>query len=185
MEWSNMDRVDNSTEQIIDELLVMDSQAGRAKAFNMLASRWQKRLWYHAYRLVGDSDAAWDITQQTWIKIIRGLRKLKSPESFKTWAYRITTNESIDWVKRSKRFKHFSIEEVQDPTDKKEKGTGVKDLLQKLDAAKRAVLCLYYFEQLSVTEISMTLHIPKGTVKSRLHSARQELKKLLEEYVEK
>jgi len=177
--------VDKSTEETIDELLVIDCQMGRTEAFNLLASRWQKRLWYHAYRLVGDSDASWDITQQTWIKIIKGLRKLKRPENFRTWAYRITTNESIDWIKKSKRLKHFSIEEVQDPIDKKEKCIDVKDLLQKLNTTKRAVLCLYYFEQLSVTEISITLHIPKGTVKSRLHNARQELKKLWEEYVER
>lgn len=177
--------MDNSTEQIIDEMLVMDSQAGRTEAFNLLASRWHKRLWYHAYRLVGNTEAAWDITQQAWINIIKGLRKLKRPENFRVWVYRITTNESIDWVKKSKRFKHLSLEDIQDPPDNERKDTGVRDLLQKLDLAKRAVICLYYFEQLSVAQISITLRIPKGTVKSRLHNARQELKKLWEEYVEK
>ena len=152
-----MDRVDKSSEQIIDELLVMDSQSGRAEAFNALASRWQKRLWGHAYRIAGNTEAAWDITQQTWIKIIKGLRKLKDPENFKAWVYKITTNESINWIKKSKRTRHISIEDSGDPPDNERKDTGVRELLGKLDVTKRAVLCLYYFEQLSVTEIGMAI----------------------------
>jgi RNA polymerase sigma factor (sigma-70 family) len=53
-----------------------------------------------------------------------------------------------------------------------------------LDITKRTVLCLYYFEQLSTTEIGVILHIPKGTVKSRLHIARKELKELWQKYAE-
>ena len=55
----------NSVEQVIDEILVMDAQNGRGEAFERLVSRWQKRLWWHAYHLTGQSGAAWDITQET------------------------------------------------------------------------------------------------------------------------
>ena len=60
----------------------------------------------------------------------------------------------------------------------------MKELLEKLDVRKRAVLTLYYIEQLSVSEISSVLGIPKGTVKSRLHKARQELKELWQKQYE-
>ncbi|MHC4456907.1 MAG: RNA polymerase sigma factor [Planctomycetota bacterium] len=169
---------------IEDQLLVMDAQDGDVEAMEKLVSRWQKRLWLHAYRLTTDSQAAWDITQQAWLGIIKGLRKLHDPANFKAWAYGITTNKSFDWLKKSKAGKQISIEEIQEHQHKAKKDSGVKELLEKLDMKKRVVLSLYYFEQLSVPEISLALKIPAGTVKSRLHNARKELKELWQQYFE-
>lgn len=178
--------MDRPVEQLVDEILVMDCQSGSVKALEILVSRWQKRLWRYAYRLVGDTEAAWDITQDSWLGIIKGLRKLHDPANFKAWAYRITTNKSIDWIRKSKKaVKQISIEELQDHQhEEEEKDTGVKELMVKLDVRKQVVLSLYYFEQLSVPEISVALKIPQGTVKSRLHSARKELKELWQKYIE-
>ena len=67
---------------------------------------------------------------------------------------------------------------MDDHQHKETEDIGVKELLGELDVRKRAVLGLYYFERLSILEISATLKIPKGTVKSRLHGARKELKEL-------
>ena len=176
--------MDSPVEQLVDEILVMDCQSGSVKALEILVSRWQKRLWRYAYRLVGDTEAAWDITQDSWLGIIKGLRKLHDPANFKAWAYRITTNKSIDWIRKSKAVKQISIEELQDHQHEAKYDTGVKELLEKLDIKKQAVLSLYYFEQLSVPEISVALKIPKGTVKSRLYKARKELKELWQKYIE-
>jgi len=179
-----IDKVDRSVEQLVDEILVLDCQSGRVKALEILVSRWQKRLWHYAFNLVGNSEAAWEITQESWLGIIKGLRKLQDPANFKAWAYRITTNKSIDWIKKSKAIKQISIEEIQDPQQQEKKDIGVKELLEKLDVKKRVVLSLYYFEQLSVPEISVALKIPNGTVKSRLANARKELKELWQKYYE-
>lgn len=176
--------MNRSVEQVVDEILVMDCQSGSIKALEMLVSRWQKRLWRHAYRLVGDTEAAWDVTQQSWLGIIKGLRKLQDPANFKAWAYRIATNTSADWIKRRRAAKQISIDEIQDPQQKEKKDIGVKELLQKLDMKKRAVLSLYYLEELSVPEVSVALRIPQGTVKSRLASARKELKELWQQHFE-
>lgn len=157
-------------------MLVMDAQDGDAGAMEKLVSRWQKRLWYHAFRLTDDAQAAWDITQQSWLGIIKGLRKLHDPANFKAWAYGITTNKSIDWIRKTKAVRHISIEEIEEQQHKAKYDTGLKELIEKLDIRKRVVLCLYYFEQLDVSEISTALNIPRGTVKSRLHNARKELK---------
>jgi len=173
-----------ASEQIIDEILVIDCQAGRAQAMEILVSRWHKRLWQHAYRLVGDSDAAWDITQQSWLTIIKGLRKLREPAHFRAWAYRITTSKAVDWIRKDQRRKHVSIEAIQSQSSEAARDTGLKELLEKLDVKKKVVLSLYYFEQLTVTEISAALKIPKGTVRSRLHSARDELKHLWRKYID-
>ena len=176
--------MDRPVEQLVDEILVMDCQSGRVKALEILVSRWQKRLWRYAYRLVGDTEAAWDITQESWLGIIKGLKKLQDPANFKAWAYRITTNKSIDWLRKSKSAKQVSIEEIKDAPYKENKDTGVKELMAKLDVRKQVVLSLYYFEQLSIHEINMALKIPKGTVKSRLANARKELKELWQKYIE-
>ena len=148
--------MDSSSEQIVDELLVMDCQSGRTEALDMLVSRWQKRLWQHAYRLVGDTEASWDITQQSWLGIIKGLQRLNDPANFRAWAYRITTHKAIDWIKKHKADKQISVEEIPDRQHKEKKNTDVNELLEKLDIKKRIVLSLYYFEQLSIPEISMT-----------------------------
>ena len=66
----------------------------------------------------------------------------------------------------------------------KKKELGLKELMGKLDIGKKMVLSLYYFEQLNISEISIALKIPKGTVKSRLHSARKELKELYQKQVD-
>jgi RNA polymerase sigma-70 factor (ECF subfamily) len=176
--------MDGSVEQLVDEILVMDCQSGRVKALEMLVSRWQKRLWQYAYNLTGDTEAAWDITQESWLGIIKGLRKLNDPASFRAWAYRITTNKAIDWIKKSRAARQVSIEEIQNHQHKSKKDSGVKELLEKLDVRKKVVLSLYYFEQLSISEISEALKIPKGTVRSRLHRARKDLKELWQKYCE-
>jgi len=173
-----INRVDRPVEQLIDEILVMDCQSGSVKALETLVLRWQKRLWRYAFHLTGDTEAAWDITQESWLGIIKGLRRLNDPARFRSWAYRIVTNKVNDWIKRRKALKQIGLDEIQGHQHKDKKDTGIKELLERLDMKKRVVLTLYYFEQLSVSEIGIALKIPKGTVKSRLHSARNELKEL-------
>lgn len=162
----------------------MDAQDGDAEAMEKLVGRWQRRLWQHAFRLTSDSEGAWDITQQAWLGIIKGLRRLHDPANFKPWAYGITTNKSMDWIRKRKAVRQISIEEVQDHRHKDKRDLGVEELLEKLDIRKRVVLSLYYFEQLGISEISAALNIPKGTVKSRLHNARKELKELWQQNLE-
>jgi RNA polymerase sigma factor (sigma-70 family) len=170
--------VDDAVEQLIDEILVMDSQSGSARAMEMLVSRWQKRLWKYAYNLTDDTEAAWDITQESWLGVIKGIRKLHDPAKFKGWVYRIVTNKVNDWIRKNKTAKKVELNEMQDHQHKDEQDTGIKELLANLNMKKRAVLNLYYFEQLSIPEIGIALKIPKGTVKSRLYNARNELKEL-------
>ena len=150
----------------------------------MLVSRWQERLWRYALRLVGDTEAAWDITQESWLGIIRGIRRLNDPARFRPWAYSIVTNKSRDWLRKAKAAKKTDIGELDDRPRQENKDTGLGELLEKLDMKKRVVLSLYYFEQLSVPEIGSALRIPSGTVKSRLYNARTELKDLWQKHSE-
>ncbi len=113
------------SEEVIDEILVMDSQTGSAKAMELLVARWHKRLWRHAQHLVGDTEAAWDVTQQSWLAIIKGLGKLQDPACFRSWAYRITTNLSVDWIRKQQRSRQGSLDDVEVPTPAHDSDSGV------------------------------------------------------------
>ena len=170
--------------KIENQLLVMAAQDGSMEALEKLFYQWQKKLWGYVFRLTTDVHASWDITQQCWLEIIRGLKYLDNPESFKTWAYRIATNRVIDWFKNEKKNQHISLESIEVDCGQKYDDSRVEELVRRLKSDSRVILSLYYFEQLSVTEIGIALNIPQGTVKSRLFTAREELKQLWERYFE-
>lgn len=163
---------------IEDELLVIDAQAGDSGAMDALVRRWQRRLWQHAWRLTGDTEAAWDVTQQAWLGIVQGLKRLDDPAHFRAWAYRITSNKAADWVNHRARGKQASLDDTPAVVRNADDKQSIAELLQRMDPQKREVICLYYFESLNLTEMSLALEIPKGTVKSRLHAAREQLKEL-------
>ncbi|MFC1513829.1 RNA polymerase sigma factor [candidate division KSB1 bacterium] len=167
---------------IKNQLLVMAAQDGDVKAMDKLVSRWQKELWYYVFSLIGNRHAAWDVTQECWLNIIKSINKLNDPMYFKAWAFRIATNKSIDWIKKKSKYQHKKLDSIELINDQKENDLLVRELLQNLKNKSRIILNLYYFEQFSITEISIVLNVPQGTVKSRLFKARQELKQLWDKY---
>ena len=91
--------------------------------------------------------------------------------------------EALDWLKKNRCLTR-SIQDYPEPTSPETADLGLLELLPKLDLKKRLVLSLFYLEQLTIPEISAALGIPSGTVKSRLHNARQELKELWQHDIE-
>jgi RNA polymerase sigma factor (sigma-70 family) len=169
--------------QAYDEWLILRAQGGDAPAAEELAHRLNDRLWRYARRLTNSSDHAWDVMQDSWLAMVRGLGKLKDPAAFKTWAYRIVTNKAADWLRRHVRRKHDLLAvEPPDPVDAqgaRDTASDIRALLAKLPPSQQTVLMLYYLDDLSVGEISRVLQIPPGTVKSRLHAGRDKLKAIL------
>lgn len=166
-------------EQIVDQLLVMECQDGSVAALEQLVSRWQKRLWQYAYRLTGDAEAAWDVTQESWLGVIRGLSRLNDPARFRSWIYRIVTRKADDWIVRNAKARRqraeIRPEELRQECDEPDE---LQYLMHGLPEPSRTVLTLHYWEGLSVAEIARVLGVPEGTVKSRLYTARNELKAL-------
>lgn len=176
----------NHGDQIHDQLLVMRCQEADATALDELLIRWQERLWRHAVRLTGDSEAAWDILQETMIAISRRITHLADPAAFPAWAYRIATNQCHDFFRRNQRH-HQLIEayDEQKPMENQRDHASVMDLqaaLTQLSGPQQTLLSLRYEEGFSEAEIAGILGIQAGTVKSRLFTARQQLRSLLEEH---
>jgi RNA polymerase sigma-70 factor (ECF subfamily) len=172
------------TQQIADEWLVLRSQDGDAGAFEQLVSRWQERLWRHARRLVRDDASAWDVLQEAWMSMLKGLRKLDDPAAFAPWAYRVVTLRCVDHVRRRQRQRKVeralpapSAVEVPGEGDDVE---ALRLALDELSVEQRALLSLHYREGLRLERIGEILGVPVGTVKSRLHHARAALKKKIE-----
>ncbi len=170
------------TEQVVDELLVMAAQERQPQAMDLLVRRWYRRLWRYVHRLTGRTDAAWDVTQEVWLVIVRGIGRLDDPSMFRRWAFRIATNKSVDWV-RGRRRKMLPLEEgtpARASADEGDSSERVRKAMAALPTQKRAILALKYLENFGVREIAHILRIPEGTAKSRLFSARESLRKILE-----
>jgi RNA polymerase sigma factor (sigma-70 family) len=167
----------------VDELLVLQCQDGSRAAFEKLVRRWQRPLWRYALCLTGRSDAAWEVVQEAWLGIVKGIGRLDDPALFRPWAYRIVRNRSATFVRKAQRDRARSSE--ADPgglraEERVPEGGQVQAALARLPGELRAVLTLHYLDELPVRAIAAALLIPEGTVKSRLHTARQRLREMLE-----
>jgi RNA polymerase sigma-70 factor (ECF subfamily) len=174
-------------EDIHDEWLVLQCQDGDSAALAELVDRWQPRLWRLAMRLTADRHAASDAVQQAWMAIIRGLARLNDAACFRRWAYQIVTYKCADWVRARQRERAQMSALAAQPTEQPSLAADATDdvemlreALKQLSPERRMALSMFYVEQMPLAEIAHVLSLPVGTVKSRLHYAKQELKKILE-----
>lgn len=174
-----------STESVYDELLVLRAQAADADAFAELFSRWNPRLTAYAFRLTGRRDAAQDAVQETWLAILRGLDRLEDPARFPAFAHRIATRRCADWTRRVVRDRRALASACE--ANARETGAELasdthrlRDALARIPVAFRVAVTLHYLHDLSVAEIAGLLGVPAGTVKSRLHDAREKLRSALD-----
>jgi RNA polymerase sigma-70 factor (ECF subfamily) len=169
-----------------DAALVRRAQAGEAAAMNTLLERHYSRVHAVCRRMSGSAADADDATQETLIRIVRGIRSFDGRSSFGTWAYRVATNTSLDELRKRRRRPQPHVvradsdvaPEVVDPRAERDVTTPVDRLA--LDAAVaslpdefRAPLVLRDVVDLDYAEIAEALHIPLGTVKSRIARARR------------
>lgn len=174
-----------SRSEILTELLVLRVQSGERKAFDLLVAQWHQRLTKRVFRLTQDASATKDIAQETWIAVIKGIRRLDKPSLFQHWIYRIARNKCADWIRKKqseRKLKETFSEESESWNESKTDGAVdvVRSGIRKLPSDQRSVLTLFYFDEMGVREIALNLGIPEGTVKSRLYHARKMLKEALE-----
>jgi RNA polymerase sigma-70 factor (ECF subfamily) len=170
-------------------LLVLRCQEGGSDALGQLVQRWHPRLLRYAQFHVGSPETAADLTQEAWMAIVRGIGRLGDPAAFPAWAYRIVTNKCRDWLRRRRiergifdESAHGAIERIPSRVDAgSAEAEAIENALSILDDDDGILVRLYYFEELTVSQVAETLDIPGGTVKSRLHRCRETLRKHLEE----
>lgn len=171
--------------KIFDALLVLQYQSGDKRALGLLVKRHHGKLCRHSYWYTHDLDASKDIVQDSWSIIITKLASIRDPNAFGSWAMRIVTRKSLDFLSRDKndREKLMGYRNTQYNLDVEEDRES--DLIQLEKAIKllpndqQVVLRLFYTEDYSLNEISTILEISTGTVKSRLFHAREKLKTIL------
>ena len=175
-----------SRDQIYNELLVIKSQQGDKDAFNELVGRWQKRLWNYAYRVTGSESAAWDIVQESWHGIIKGIKKLEDAAVFGRWAFRIVNNKCADRLRRQRQQHKLddeltkNIRDEHDKSDRDDKSELLFKAVRKLSPERRALVTLRYREGFDIEQIAQIIGVPEGTVKSRLHRTMNQLKDIVE-----
>jgi len=170
------------------ELLALRCRRGDRAALEELIRTWELRLLYFIRRLVRDEADAWDVLQETWVRVLRGIGSLSEPESLTPWLYRVARNTALSHV-RSSEPPHESLDDHADalagdpvagPLDFADAEQVHRGLLA-LSLAHREVLTLFFLEDLSVDEVATVLGVPPGTVKSRLHYAKRALRKVIAE----
>ncbi len=168
-----------------DDILVLEALADRPTAFDELMLRYERRVYNLALRLTGNSHDAMDATQTTFLKALEKLDRFDVRRPFLSWIARIGINESFNILSRRDRY----VEEQTEPTSgapspeqhcaATETGREIQAALMRLSDDYRAVIVLRHFHDLSYQEMSEVLDVPSKTVKSRLFTARRELRRTL------
>lgn len=174
------------SDNTIDARLVEAYKAGDAKALASLVKRWHVVLCQKSYWIVKDAELSKDIAQETWQVVINKIETLNDNGSFGNWALRIVYSKSFDALRRKRKERDleaklgknlFISEAIYD------ENTALKMRLLKaissLSEQQQMIIKFFYTEGYSLKEISETLNISIGTVKSRLFHAREKLKLIL------
>lgn len=169
---------------VLIELLVIQSQSGDPKAIGQLAQLLQRELVAYAFRLVGGTHEARDVVQEVWLSVMKTIGRLKDPEAFRSWVFRMVHNKSMDYLRSVVRERNelerlgrsiAANEDVQ-PAEKDSDLTTIQRLIDGLPPADRALLVLYYENELPIREIAAITGNTESATKSRLYHIRQKLK---------
>ncbi|HEX6288014.1 MAG TPA: sigma-70 family RNA polymerase sigma factor [Herpetosiphonaceae bacterium] len=176
--------------------LIADSQRGDVRAFNVLVEHYQVRLYNLCYRMLGDPDAAADVTQDAFLSAFRNIRRYRGG-SFTAWLMRIATNGCYDQLRARQRRPTTSIDAFLDDEDhaprqfedrgetpderslRNELAGEIQRSLDTLDSDQRLAIVLSDIQGFSYDEISAVTGWPLGTVKSRLSRGRAQLRNVL------
>ena len=178
-----------TSDQIIEEWLVINCQAGDRKSFELLVKRWNPKMLGRVYHTTKDASASKDIVQEAWIVIIKKIKTLNDPSAFQGWSLRIATRMAIDWIRSNqvdrkreeiRKSAHDAFTEKNSGSDE-ETITELRQAITKLPKDQQEVIRLFYQENLSIIAIGGLLRLPVGTVKSRLFRGREYLKNILEQ----
>jgi RNA polymerase sigma factor (sigma-70 family) len=171
-----------------DERLALRCLLGEASAFDELIARWHPAVWRYARRMAGSDDAADDLAQEVWLRVVRGLPKLQDPARIRAWIFGIAHRVLMDRLRAQYTTPTIAdveldtLETVPADPDLRERIDEMEAALGTLPAVERDVLALFYLDELSLADIASIAGVPVGTVKSRLFRARQLLRAAMNQH---
>jgi RNA polymerase sigma factor (sigma-70 family) len=185
-----------------DLAVVRRVQAGDVAAFDQLIRKYRERLFGVVYNLTSNREDTADLVQDSFIKAFQSINRFQGQASFFTWLYKIAVNTTLTHLRKNKLRTFFSLEKIQeeDPSSKvltqltdksgadrdaylRELQEKLNEALQKLSIKHRTVITLFEIDGLSHAEIADVMECSEGTVRSRLHYAKQFLQGELGKYL--
>jgi RNA polymerase sigma-70 factor (ECF subfamily) len=183
-----------------DQRLIVECLRGDPAAFGVLVRRYQDRLYSTVFRLVGNAEDAQDVVQEAFLNAYQSLEGFKGDSLFFTWLYRIAFNAAISFKRKRRvvipidaaRGGESGVPRGVEPPDpselsrpghaleQEEQERRIQRALSRLSPEHRAVLILKDMEGQKYEAMAEILRVPLGTIRSRLHRARLELRELLE-----
>jgi len=182
----NLETHDTDRERLELELLVARCQLGEPSAFDALVERWHEPLWRYVRSMTGDPATAEEVLQDGWLRILRGIDRLREPARLQAWLFSIVRRAFVDRLRA--RYADSGLEPLdeeppeEDPASELgwEESESLHRALQTLPPPDRETVVLFYLQELDLREVAEVLDVPVGTVKSRLHRARRSLRDQLE-----
>lgn len=181
-------------------LLIEQLKQGDEAAFKTIVTTWQDMVYNTALGILQNAEDAEDVAQDVFLQVHESIHSFKGESKFSTWLYRITITKSMDHIRRKKRKKRFAIvqslfgqdnQPVIDPPDfhhpgvamdNKEKAAVLFKAVKKLPENQQIAFTLHKIEGLSYQEVSDVMKTSVSSVESLLHRAKNNLRKLLEQY---
>lgn len=171
-----------------DILELLSDQETPTASFNLLFERYHKKVYWHARRMVLDHDDADDITQNIFIRIWNGLPTFRGDSKLSSWIYRITVNETLNFMQRKKLKAALSFKDYEEVLsnrllDQTYKGSSIEQNFQKalltLPTKQRQVFLLRYYDNMPYETMSEALGTSVGALKASYHHASNKIEKFL------
>jgi RNA polymerase sigma-70 factor, ECF subfamily len=174
-------------EAVVDEpdpQVVVAARSGDLSAFEALVRRYQGDVWRLCFQLLRNEHLADDVTQDAFVRAFRFMRRYRAESKFSTWLFSIARNCAMDELRRSARRARLAsrVESEMQPHGRSEQTqVEVRELLAHLPLALREPVVLIDMFGMSYREVGIVMRLPEGTVKSRVHRAREQLAKQLDQ----
>ena len=174
-----------------DQVYIEAILNGDTNAFTVLVDRYKDLVYTLSLRMMKHTEEAEEAAQDTFIKAYKSLNKFKGDSKFSTWIYRVAYNTCLDRLKKNKRQQYTveineytehqvkTLDNALDQIEAKEKEQTIQDCLALLPSEDSFLLTLYYFEELSLEEISKIVSLKPNNVKVKLFRSRKKLATIL------
>ena len=169
--------------EVEDRDLIAKARRGSVDAYNVLVSRWERRVFNYLRRLVGDREDALDLSQDVFLKAYQNLRKLDDPAKFAGWLFRIAHNEAYSLLRKNRPDGELAVEPRSGDASARmypmELTLAVQGALARLSEDQREAVLLKIYQGFKFEEMAEILDCPVSTIKSRLYTALDLLKQTL------